>query len=111
MYNWNFLDQLLLPCKFHGRDMYRESTFSFLPLCAVKNSLPLAYIRHRTSEGKSTDQFMQIGLSKFLCMSSTLKVYSVVPTTSFYGINQNIKTKKIISEISVASNFRFSSYA
>ena len=31
-YNWNLLDQLLLPFKFHGRDMWGIYFFSFLPV-------------------------------------------------------------------------------
>ena len=41
-----------------------------------------------------------------------LKEYSVILTTSFYSMNQKILTKKkLISKISVDSNFMFSSYA
>ena len=40
----------------------------------------------------------------------TLKEYSVILTTSFYGMNQKMLTKKLISKISVDSNFAFSSY-
>ena len=36
-----------------------------------------------------------------------LKKYSVIPTTPFYDINQKILTKKVISKISVNSDFSF----
>ena len=39
-----------------------------------------------------------------------LKEYSVILTTYFYGMNQKIQTKKLISKISVDSNFTFRSY-
>ena len=53
-----------------------------------------------------------MSVKKSIC----LKEYSVIPTTSFYDMNQKIKTKtktkkKIKSKISVDSNFTFSSYA
>ena len=37
--------------------------------------------------------------------------YSVILTTSFYDMNQKTSTKKLISKISVGSNFAFASYA
>ena len=38
-YNWNFLDQLLLPYKFHGSDMWGMYFFIFASLWAVNVSL------------------------------------------------------------------------
>ena len=41
-----------------------------------------------------------------------LKEYSVILTTSFYGMNQKIQTKKAyFQKISVDFNFTFSCYA
>ena len=42
--------------------------------------------------------------------NARLKEYSVILTAPFYGINQKILTKKIISKISVHSDFSFTSY-
>ena len=44
----------------------------------------------------------------FYCL---LKGWSVILTTSFYDMNQKILTKKVISKISVDSNFTYTSYA
>ena len=40
-------------------------------------------------------------------MSTWLKEYLVILTTSFYGMNEKIQTKKLIFKISVDSNFTF----
>ena len=47
----------------------------------------------------------------FIPVSEILKEYSVILTTYFYGMNQKIQTKKLISKISGDYNFSFLSYA
>ena len=39
-YNWNFLDQLLLPYKFYSRDMYGMYVFIFASGETLKQGLP-----------------------------------------------------------------------